>query len=532
MSGFVRRSAYRLASGRPIGYWRQLYPRRDDTRRQARIEGLPPMQSTLRPRATSVVAVFILLSASLLGQAIPAQASPALAEPAATSIATTASPVTTPVASAGVKSAVAGATAVYRFWSPVYEGHFYTADPAERDRVIATWPTIWHYEGIAYSAFTTQVSGTVPLYRFWSTRYNGHFYTADPAERDRVLATWPDVWSYEGIAYYVYPASSTQPNTTVVHRFWSTPASHHFYTASDAEKNRVIQTWPYFWDYEGVTFRVPSSGSGDSSPPQASDPPPQARTFPTATTVGLPSGWQPKQTVSGDYWIRNAGAVVEDLRISNGTIYVDAPNVTLRRVEGTNVRVFNYPGARCGTGLLVEDSTFRGSRVDDGQSVIGDGGYTVRNVLIDGAFEGLRAGYSRECGGVTIEKSFIRVVPPQPCGDWHGDGIQGYGGGALTVRSSTIFFVERNGCYGTSAFFYPSGQGNTSVTIDGLIVSGGGYPFRLGTPGSVVGLNIVDGSWGYGPLEVRCSLLSAWQAQTVKLDANGQPTSARTLACR
>lgn len=275
------------------------------------------------------------------------------------------------------------------------------------------------------------------------------------------------------------------------------------------------------------TATVPNPVPTSTQPPAA-----EGNNFPTAATAGIPAGWQPKQTVTGDYTVRTAGAVVEDLRISNGTIYVSAPNVTLRRIEGTNVRVFNTAGSGCvGKGLIVEDSTFRGSRTDDGQSVIGDGGYTVRNVVIDGASEGLRVGYARECGGVNVERTFIRIVPPAQCGDWHGDGIQGYTGGHLTVRNTTIQFEERNGCYGTAAFFYPAGQGNTSVDINGLLVSGGGYPFRLGMPGSVVGLSIVNNSWGYGPIEVNCSALSAWRAQIVQLNSAGQPVPVRSLNC-
>lgn len=150
--------------------------------------------------------------------------------------------------------------AVYRFWSPVYQGHFYTVDTAERDRVISHWPDVWTYEGQRYTAFTTQVSGTIPLYRFWSARFNGHFYTADPVERDRVLSLWPDVWTYEGVAYFVYPATATYPDTVTVARFWSSTALHHFYTASPEERDRVISLWPLVWSYEGDSFRVPAVG--------------------------------------------------------------------------------------------------------------------------------------------------------------------------------------------------------------------------------------------------------------------------------
>lgn len=150
--------------------------------------------------------------------------------------------------------------AVHRFWSPVYQGHFFTTDLAERDQIIARWPGVWTYEGQRYTAFKTQVAGTIPLYRFWSNQYSGHFYTADPAERAAVIARWPNIWKEEGVAYYVYPANSPQPGTVTVARFWSLSAAHHFYTADAAERDAVIAKWSRVWAHEGDSFRVPAAG--------------------------------------------------------------------------------------------------------------------------------------------------------------------------------------------------------------------------------------------------------------------------------
>lgn len=157
--------------------------------------------------------------------------------------------------------------AVYRFWSPVYQGHFFTTDVSERDQIIARWSNVWTYEGRRYTAFTTQVSGTIPLYRFWSTQYSGHFYTADTAERDAVIAKWPNTWKYEGVGYYVYPSNSTQPDTVPVARFWSNSAAHHFYTADAAERDAVRAKWSNVWAYEGDNFRVPAAGIPVPPPP-------------------------------------------------------------------------------------------------------------------------------------------------------------------------------------------------------------------------------------------------------------------------
>lgn len=322
------------------------------------------------------------------------------------------------------------------------------------------------------------------------------------------------------------------------------------YAAQSTYPTSVYRSSQYWVDvlFERAASPAPSatpSATATSAPTATSKPtstptptvtsaPQGNRRYPTASTAGLPRDWKPAKTIAGDLRITTAGAVVEDLRMTNGTIYVQAKNVTLRRIEGTGVRVNNYVGSSCGTGLVIEDSTFlRGSTSNfNGEAVITAGGYTARNVHISGAPEGFRVGGSSACGGVTIEDSYVRIQPPDVCGDWHGDGIQGYGGGHLVVRDSVIDFNETGGCYGTAAFFYPSGQGNTSVDIDGLIVKGGGYPFRLGMPGAVSNLGIVDRSWGYGPIEVKsCSALTRWNANVVTLDSAGQPSAVRALAC-
>ena len=66
------------------------------------------------------------------------------------------------------------------------------------------------------------------------------------------------------------------------------------------------------------------------------------------------------------------------------------------------------------------------------------------------------------------------------------------------MRNLTIDFNE-TGCGGTAPFFVPDSQGNTSANVNRLLVKGGGYSFRLGVPGSVYGLRIVDEDVGLRP---------------------------------
>jgi hypothetical protein len=147
--------------------------------------------------------------------------------------------------------------------------------------------------------------------------------------------------------------------------------------------------------------------------------------------------------------------------------------------------------------------------------VISYGGYTADGVKIWHRSEGFRAS---ECGPVKVENSFALITPPHPCGDWHGDGLQGYGADAITVSNVTLE-LNSDGCDGTAPFFVPSGQGNTSADVDRLLVKGGGYPFRLGVPGTVTGLKIANGSWAFAPVDVHCAGLSDWDAEVVDVSA-------------
>ncbi|GAA1222298.1 hypothetical protein GCM10009655_22370 [Rhodoglobus aureus] len=283
----------------------------------------------------------------------------------------------------------------------------------------------------------------------------------------------------------------------------------------------------------------PTATPTPTVPPVPPTAPPTASTsgFPTRTSAGLPSGWEPTKQVSGNYYVRKAGAVVEDLRITNGTIVIEAANVTVRRVQFVGSSLVNGAGPTCFPNVLIEDSEFtaNGTTRDNDSPVIQFGGYTARNIVIDGVPEGLRVGGSDiGCGPVTVADSFIRVKSPDVCTDgWHGDGIQGYGGDKLTVRNTTLIMDVVDDCYGTAPFFYPKNQGNTAVDIDGLLVGGSsGYPFRSGMPGPVKNLNVIEGSWVYGPVDVNCSVVSAFQAQVVTLDSAGQPVSTgKTIAC-
>jgi hypothetical protein len=301
---------------------------------------------------------------------------------------------------------------------------------------------------------------------------------------------------------------------------------------------RVMRSETQAWANRTLQLNLsafaPSATAPSTTPPTTE--PPASGAWPSPSATGVPAGWAPASTRTTNLVITVAGSVVQDVRLTGGaSIQVRAANVTLRRIELVGGSIDNDNGNGCFNGMVLEDvSVLKGPATSPSNPpAIGTGGYTARRVKVQDAAEGLRVGAGDSgCGPVVVEDSWIRVRYPDSCGDWHGDGIQGYYGNTVTVRHSYMELVESGGCGGTAPFFYPGGQGNATATVDGLIVRGGGYSFRLGTAGSVKGLRVVNNSWGYGPVDVdNCGQVSPFDARRVTLDANYQPTDGTTIAC-
>lgn len=96
-------------------------------------------------------------------------------------------------------------------------------------------------------------AATLPVYRFYNTQTRTHFYTASQAERDHVVATWPH-FIPEGVAFHAVKADRTTIGNPVW-RFFNTQTGTHFYTSSPAERAHVLATWPQFVE-EGVVYRA------------------------------------------------------------------------------------------------------------------------------------------------------------------------------------------------------------------------------------------------------------------------------------
>jgi hypothetical protein len=157
---------------------------------------------------------------------------------------------------------------VYRFWSASLGRHFYTASAGEKDKVIAQYAHVWTFEGPAYQAYTRPMEpNLLPVYRFWSGSLQSHFYTINEGEKDKVLREHADVWTFEGTAFYAWPQGQQPAETKPVHRFWSDTLGSHFFTISEGEKDKLIRESAEVWSYEGIawyTYSMPDAEPSQS----------------------------------------------------------------------------------------------------------------------------------------------------------------------------------------------------------------------------------------------------------------------------
>ncbi|MEN6335543.1 MAG: hypothetical protein ABFE01_14935 [Phycisphaerales bacterium] len=144
---------------------------------------------------------------------------------------------------------------VHRFWSPKTGKHFYTIDSNEKEWLLKQCSQVWTYEGVAFAAFCDNSDPlTRPVYRFWSDKFAGHFYTIDEQEKATLIKEQSKVWTFEGVAFYVYPSGLQPEMTCPVYRLWSTLNGDYLYTIDEAEKENAIAKRPKTWNYEGVAW--------------------------------------------------------------------------------------------------------------------------------------------------------------------------------------------------------------------------------------------------------------------------------------
>jgi serine protease len=143
---------------------------------------------------------------------------------------------------------------VVEFFNPEY-GHYFRTGARDEPAIVESgvmgkWNNTQNY----YMAWRDGSQGAAPVCRFYSQKFNSHFYTASASECEWVKQNAD--WKFEEIAFYAkVPTNGACPaDTTPVHRFYNNrhtqnDGNHRFTTDRDAA---LAELTAKGWIYEGV----------------------------------------------------------------------------------------------------------------------------------------------------------------------------------------------------------------------------------------------------------------------------------------
>ena len=140
-------------------------------------------------------------------------------------------------------------TPVYRFHRTDIGSYFFTGSEEEKNSLLSV--PQWEFEGISHYVYAgTGSTGIVPVYRFLNS-LGSHFYTASEGERDAVVQNLSAVYHLEGIAFFVLAGSLD--GAKPVYRFFQPATASHYFTISEEDKANRIAYDPSMV-YEGVAW--------------------------------------------------------------------------------------------------------------------------------------------------------------------------------------------------------------------------------------------------------------------------------------
>jgi hypothetical protein len=154
--------------------------------------------------------------------------------------------------------------------NPASFSYFYTTNTQEASSIKAqtNWP--WVEKTATFEAAHSIPNLAVPVFRFWSEKFQAHFFTINKDEKDQIIS-WSQSgkngyeWKYEGENFKVYtsttPTDDLGKSAIPVYRIWMddkdfNPANGlsggHYFTANKTEYDAMIKLTGVVG--EGVAF--------------------------------------------------------------------------------------------------------------------------------------------------------------------------------------------------------------------------------------------------------------------------------------
>ncbi|MET4454519.1 hypothetical protein ABIB10_004611 [Bradyrhizobium sp. RT3b] len=213
--------------------------------------------------------------------------------------------------------------------------------------------------------------------------------------------------------------------------------------------------------------------------------------WPDATNTGVSAGVT-LTPYYGDLVINTAGAVISGLDI-HGSVFINAPNVTLENCKVTTDAFYAVRVATGVTGAVVQHNEINGvgSGNDGDYGIMGQGKFIANNIY------NVENGIGVDGGNTLIQDNYIHDMIAS--GSPHYDGISIDGKNFdITIRHNTVI----NDHTQTSAIMIDNYFGPVSnVVVDNNLLYGGGYNIYSSSQfdgGSVTGVVVTNNHMGGG----------------------------------
>ena len=157
-------------------------------------------------------------------------------------------------------------TEVHRFYQYEKGFHFYTANDNESSVIrteTAAGNLSYEYEGKSFRALASNlntitgeiIEGAEEVYRFFNNETGAHLFTMFDAEKEYIENTL-DNYSYEGVAYHAF--KSEKSDTIPVYRMLNGDTGTHLFTSDSNEVNNIQENLSNFTleGNNGVAFYV------------------------------------------------------------------------------------------------------------------------------------------------------------------------------------------------------------------------------------------------------------------------------------
>jgi lysyl endopeptidase len=142
---------------------------------------------------------------------------------------------------------------IYRFRITTSGSYFYSISAAEVQSIKESFPE-FVLEGPAFSALPATTTAFMPVYRFRNKINGSYLWTISQIERESINLNYRTTFVEEGVAWFA--KENAAQGYTPLYRFRNVTNATYFYTASEIEKNNVVNNFSRTFVLEGVAYFV------------------------------------------------------------------------------------------------------------------------------------------------------------------------------------------------------------------------------------------------------------------------------------